>query len=128
MMLAMVGVYGAEGLGMGFRSINWFGARGGYGLFGRSGLTIRGYKIEAMYRNSPVTLSGSTFETGTIFSIKQVGIKGGNLLRWDYGLLHGTERVGLHSTFRFNIGGVTYGSTAQYPVFAPYRFWMYRQL
>jgi len=95
-----------------------FSARGGYGLFGKKGLRVGGYKIEAMYANE-------VLGTGTIFSIKQVGKQGGNLLRWDYGMLHGTQRIGLHSSFRLNLLGKTFGSTKQYPGIAPFKFWKY---
>ncbi len=97
-----------------------FSLRGGYGLFGKSGLRIAGYKIEAMYATPRVG-----FGTGTIFSIKQVGKAGGNLLRWDYGLLHGTQTIGLHSTFRFNLLGRTFGGSGQFPWSAPFKFWNY---
>ena len=100
---------------VGFRAVPWFALRGGYGLLGKNGLKVGTYKIEAIYMNKT---------GGTIFSIKQQ-MKGGNLLRWDYGPLHGSSGLGLHSTFRFNIGGKVYGSTAQYPWYAPFTFWKY---
>jgi hypothetical protein len=100
-----------------------FSLRNGYGLFGKNGLRIGSYKIEAMYANE-------AFGSGTIFSMKQV-VQGGNLLRWDYGILHGTQRLGLHSTFRFNMFGKTFGSaskaTGQKPWFAPFTFWKYQR-
>ena len=95
-----------------------FSLRGGYGVFGQSGLKVGGYKIEAMY-------AGEAVGTGTIFSIKQVGRTGGNLVRWDYGLIHGTQELGLHSTFRLNAFGKTFGSTAQRAWYAPFKFWKY---
>ena len=125
-MLSFMMIYPTEAIGAGvsagLRSINWFGARGGYGLFGRNGLKVGNYKIEkieALYANRPVG-------TGTLLSVKQMR-PGGNLLRWDYGLTHGTQTMGFHSTFRFNMRGATYGSTSQYPVTAPFRFWRYKQ-
>lgn len=96
-----------------------FKLNGGFGVFGEKGLNIKGYKINALYQD------GKT--GGTYFSIKQ-GIKGGNLLRWDSGLIEGTrDQFGLHSHFRFKIGGSTYGSTAQYPWYAPFQFWKYKK-
>jgi hypothetical protein len=65
------------------------------------------------------------FGTGTIFSIKQIGRAGGNLLRWDYGVLHGTREIGLHSSFRFNILGKTFGGSGQFSWSAPFKFWQY---
>lgn len=38
---------------------------------------------------------------------------GGALWRWDYGKLHTTGNMGLHSTIRFYWNGNKYGSTAQ---------------
>ena len=95
-----------------------FNLKDGWGLFGKKGLNIGNYKIEALYRNP----SGG----GTYFSIKE-GKKEGNLLRWDLGRSHATGQIGYHSTFRFNINGKTYGSSEQYPVSAPFQFWKYKQ-
>lgn len=78
-----------------------FSANGGYGLLGRNGMNVAGYKIEAMYANSAAG-SGA----GTLLSIKQVK-KGGALFRWDYGKLHTTG--GLGSTIRFHWNGAQYG-------------------
>jgi hypothetical protein len=52
---------------------------------------------------------------GTIFSLKQMQ-QAGTLWRLDYGILHSTGKLGLHSTVRFYWNGVKYGSSAQ-------RFW-----
>lgn len=106
--------------GFAFTSSNLFSLRGGYGIFGKRGLQIGGYKIEAMYANR-------VYGTGTILSIKQIGKQGGNFLRWDYGVLHGSQTIGLHSTFRFNLLGKTFGSTKQVPWSAPFKFWKYSQ-
>ncbi|NIF06735.1 hypothetical protein F3J23_14905 [Chryseobacterium sp. Tr-659] len=56
-------------------------------------------------------------------------IQGGNLLRWDYGIPHAnpTGSIGIHSHFRFSIGGSTYGSSAQYPWHAPFNYWNYKK-
>jgi RHS repeat-associated protein len=97
-----------------------FSLKGGYGLFGKNGLRIGSYKIEAMYATPRVG-----FGTGTLFSIKQVGRTGGNLLRWDYGVLHGSQKLGLHSTFRFNMFGKAFGGSKQLPWQAPFKFWKY---
>ncbi|WP_121966699.1 DUF6443 domain-containing protein [Myroides sp. N17-2] len=88
-------------------SINYFGSRGGYGLFGKKGLKIGNYKMELMYSNP-----SAGFGSGTIFSLKQMK-NGGALFRLDYGILHNTSNMGLHSTIRFYWGGVKYGNTAQ---------------
>ncbi|WP_413541850.1 RHS repeat-associated core domain-containing protein [Chryseobacterium viscerum] len=102
--------------------INPFGLRGGYGVFGKNGLKIGGYKVEALYGNGPGVPGG------TIFSMKS-NIQGGNLLRWDYGIPHAnpTGSIGIHSHFRFIIGGSTYGSSAQYPWHAPFNYWNYKK-
>jgi len=97
-----------------------FSLRGGYGLFGKNGLRLGSYKIEAIYATPRVG-----YGTGTLFSIKQVGRTGGNLLRWDYGVLHGSQKLGLHSTFRFNMFGKTFGGSKQLPWQAPFKFWKY---
>jgi len=97
-----------------------FSLRGGYGLFGKGGLRIGSYKIEALYATPRVG-----YGTGTLFSIKQVPKTGGNFLRWDYGILHGTQKLALHSSFRLNISGRTFGSTNQLPWQAPFKFWKY---
>lgn len=113
-----VGTPLASSAGLSISSKSLFSLRGGYGVFGQKGLQIGGYKIEAMYANR-------VYGTGTIISIKQIGKQGGNLLRWDYGVIHGSQKIGLHSTFRFNIRGVTYGSNKQLPWHAPFKFWQY---
>ena len=95
---------GAGLFGNAARGVNPFGLRGGYGVFGKNGLKIGNYKIEAMYANRGAG--------GTIFSAKQMK-PGGALWRWDYGTLHGSTKMGLHSTVRFYWNGVKYGSTAQ---------------
>ncbi len=83
--------------------INWFGLNGGFGV----GRTIGGYKLEALYAN-PAAGAGA----GTIFSLKQLK-QGGTLFRLDYGVLHSTGQLGLHSTIRYTWQGTKYGSTAQ---------------
>ena len=97
-----------------------FSLRGGYGIFGKNGLRIGSYKIEALYSTPRVG-----YGSGTLFSIKQVGGTGGNFLRWDFGILHGSQKLGLHSSFRFNTFGKTFGSTSQLPWHAPFKFWKY---
>jgi hypothetical protein len=97
-----------------------FSLKGGYGVFGKSGLKVAGYKIEAMYATPRVG-----YGTGSIFSIKQIGVRGGNFLRWDYGVLHGTQELGLHSSFRLNALGKTFGGTGQFSWYAPFKFWNY---
>ena len=96
-------------------SVNWFGLRDGYGMFGTKGLQVGSYKIDALYKN-PL---GSG---GTIFSMKQTNTGNlsifqpqpvGNLFRLDYGLIHKTNNVGFHSTIRFTFRGNLFGSTAQ---------------
>ena len=87
--------------------MNPFGLRDGYGVFGKKGLKIGNYKIEALYANPE---AGS--RAGTIFSVKQMK-PGGALWRWDYGKLHSTGKMGLHSSVRFHLNGVKYGSAAQ---------------
>lgn len=118
------GVYGIAKFGLvaalESKTINIFGARGGYGLFGEEGITFGNYKLEALYSNAKGTPGG------TLLSIKQM-TKGGNLLRWDYGALHGTAEMGFHSSFRFNVFGNTYGSTAQYGIFDPFTFWKFKR-
>nr|WP_246859045.1 hypothetical protein [Chitinophaga sp. XS-30] len=84
-----------------------FSANGGYGLFGRGGLSVGGYKMEAMYAN-PAAGEGA----GTLLSIKQ-SKRGGALFRWDYGKLHTTGKLGYHSTIRFHWKGIQYGNTSQ---------------
>ena len=84
--------------------MNPFGLRDGYGVFGKKGLKIGNYKIEALYSNRGAG--------GTIFSAKQMK-PGGALWRWDYVPLHGSTKMGLHSSVRFYWNGVKYGSTAQ---------------
>ncbi|MNT49611.1 hypothetical protein D3C72_1864740 [compost metagenome] len=96
-----------------------YGLNKGFGVFGERGFRIGSYRIDVMHQNGSI-------EGGTIFSLKQ-GVKGGNLLRWDYGPLHNSRGLGLHSTFRFNIRESTYGSSAQYPWYAPFKFWKYKK-
>jgi RHS repeat-associated protein len=84
--------------------INIFGLRDGYGVFGKKGLSIGNYKVEALY--------ASKGAGGTLFSVKQMK-KSGALWRLDFGPLHGSGKMGLHSTVRFYFGGIKYGSTAQ---------------
>jgi RHS repeat-associated protein len=93
------------------------GLNNGFGYSLKIGKT----QIGLMYGNQSTLGS-------TIFSIKQMKI-GGNLLRFDYGVPHGFEsgQLGFHSTFRFNIGTNIFGSTAQYPVSAPFMFWKYKK-
>jgi len=89
------------------RKVSSFGLRGGYGVFGKNGLKIGNYKIEALYANPT---AGA--RAGTIFSAKQMK-SGGALWRWDYGKLHSTGQMGLHSSVRFYWNGVKYGSATQ---------------
>lgn len=96
-------------------AINYFGSRGGYGLFGKKGLKIGNYKMELMYSNP-----SAGFGSGTIFSLKQMK-NGGTLFRLDYGILHNTSNMGLHSTIRFYWGGVKYGNTAQRTWYASFQ-------
>jgi RHS repeat-associated protein len=104
-----------------YSKVGNFGVNNGYGVFGENGLNIGTYKINALY-------GSETPGAGTIFSAKQ-GFAGGNMIRWDFGPLHGS--IGgdfvFHSTFRFNINGSTYGSSAQYPAYAPFVFWKYQK-
>jgi RHS repeat-associated protein len=100
------------------KTINVFGMNGGYGLFGKNGLSVGAYKIEALYSNR-VGVPG-----GTLLSIKQIE-RGGNLLRWDYGASHITNEMSIHSSFRINILGNKFGSTNQYSPWAPFSFWKY---
>lgn len=79
-----------------------FSLKGGYGLFGKNGLRIGSYKIEAMYTTPRVG-----YGTGTLFSIKQVGRTGGNLLRWDYGVLHGLQKI--RPSFNISVSHVCKG-------------------
>jgi len=79
--------------------------RGGYGVFGREGLTIRGYKIEALYRD---TKTG-----GTLFSIKQSKTNG-SLFRIDYGS-HGSHIDYWHIHRRFYMNGKKFGSSQPWP-------------
>ncbi|OWK68722.1 hypothetical protein CBW18_20795 [Pedobacter sp. AJM] len=92
----------------------------GYGVFGEKGLNVFGYKVEALYGNKGTA-------GGTILSVKQAKA-GGNMVRWDYGPAHAPATgMSYHSTFRFNVGGSTYGSSAQYPFGAPFEFWKYKK-
>ena len=61
---------------------------------------------------------------GTLFSIENVNA-GGGFLRFDWGPLHSGAGMGWHSIFRPVVNGVKFGSTKQYPVFAPFKFWKY---
>lgn len=88
-------------------NVNPFGLRGGYGVFGEKGLKLGNYRIDVLYANP---LAGQ--RAGTIFSLKQMK-SGGALWRWDYGAIHETNQLGLHSTVRFYWNGTKYGSTAQ---------------
>ena len=87
--------------------IDPFALRGGYGVFGRNGLRVRNYRIDALYAYKQMG-SGE----GTIISVKQMKT-GGAIWRWDYGRIHGTDEFMMHSTIRFYYRGVKYGSTAQ---------------
>ncbi|MDV3662134.1 hypothetical protein CMU70_16940 [Elizabethkingia anophelis] len=90
-----------------FNSSRLFSIRGGAGVFGLDGLKIGGYRLNLLYSNP-----GAGEGAGTIFSLKQMK-QGGALFRWDYGVMHSTNEMGLHSTIRFYWNGVKYGSTAQ---------------
>ncbi len=84
-----------------------FSFNSGYGIFGKKGLNVFGYKIEALYENKRSA-------GGTILSVKQKKT-GGNMVRWDYGPAHApASGMSYHSTFRLNANGNTYGSSAQY--------------
>jgi hypothetical protein len=94
-----------------------FSINGGYGIQGKIG----NYKYDLLYSNATGTPGGS------LFSFKQMK-NGGNMIRIDYGKFHNPSgELGWHSTFRYNILGKTYGSGAQYPVTAPFTFWLYPQ-
>ena len=81
--------------------------RGGYGVFGEKGWTIKNYKIEAMYK----------YDTGgTVFSIQEIKPIG-NKFRLDYGLEKGYPTPFLHYHFRWTIKGEIKGSTKAHPVF-----------
>jgi hypothetical protein len=81
--------------------------RGGYGVFGKNGLQIGSYKIEAMYQNDPLKGGGG----GTVFSIKEHGrIGGGNMFRLDYGV-HNSQFAYWHYHYRFFYNGQKYGNT-----------------
>lgn len=84
-----------------------FKLNGGYGVFGRKGLNIGNYRIEALYANSNAGNSAGTF-----LSIKQMK-NGGNLFRLDYGRMHKSTNMSLHYTYRYNIFGRKFGSTRQ---------------
>jgi RHS repeat-associated protein len=86
-----------------------FSMNGGWGVFGKNGLKIGGYRLDLMYMNPTAGESA-----GTLFSIKQMK-QGGSLFRWDYGAIHGATEgaMGFHSTIRFTMNGIKYGSTAQ---------------
>jgi RHS repeat-associated protein len=84
-----------------------FGARGGHGLLGEEGFKVGGYRIDLMYSNPAGGKGG-----GTLLSIKQMK-PGGATWRWDYGTIHGTKEMRLHSTVRFYWNGTKYGSTTQ---------------
>ena len=116
---APLGVVGDIGYSA-YSNVGTYGINNGNGVFGQDGLKIGDYKINSFY-------ASKTPGAGTIFSIKQSKL-GGNLLRFDYGPMHSSPSdFGYHSTFRFNINNATYGSTAQYPMYAPFTFWKYKQ-
>lgn len=79
--------------------------RGGYGVFGKKGLNIKGVKIEALYRDRNTG--------GTLISIKQ-SKKEGSLFRIDYGS-HDTYFDYWHIHRRFYINGKKYGSSKPWP-------------
>lgn len=109
-------------LGAGLRTTKSFdllSLKNGFGPFGEQGLKLGTYRLDMLYRNP-----SSGLGHGTLFSLKQVK-NGGNLLRWDYGNLH-SGGTGWHSTFRFNIRNVQYGSSAQRSWAAPFKFWNYK--
>jgi|GEM_PF-6303047 len=89
----------------GVKSINPFGARGGYGLFGKNGLKINGYKLESMY--------GDGNGGGTILSIKQMKKEGASI-RLDYGKHNSSENY-FHIHSRFYLGDTKIGSTKPWP-------------
>ncbi|RFM27925.1 hypothetical protein [Deminuibacter soli] len=101
------GVVGVADLAISNGVIDVFGANGGYGLLGRDGLKIGNYRLDLMYANP-----SAGENAGTIFFLKQLE-KGGAQFRWDYGVLHKSGEMGLHSTIRFHWNGVKYGSAAQ---------------
>jgi hypothetical protein len=111
-----LGFAGYYGLGRWMTSGSPFSLNGGYGLFGREGLTVGGYKIEALYANPRVGLGA-----GTIFSIKQT-VKNGSLFRLDYGILHTpAQEMGLHWTYRFYLRGQQFGAgSRQYYFLKPW--------
>ena len=78
--------------------------RGGYGIFGKEGLKVRGYKVEAMYQYSKESSGG-----GTILSIRQK--PGVNLFRIDYGSHNYGEPFSLHYHLRYMLWGQKHGST-----------------
>lgn len=87
-----------------------FSMNNGYGLFGKSGLKIGNYTINALYANPN---AGG----GTYFSIKQLK-NSGNLFRMDYGMMHSSGKMSIHATFRFNtILGKLGSSNTQLPIF-----------
>ena len=92
---------------------NIFGLNRGYGIQ----LKIGTYKIDALYANPR---AGA--KAGTVISIKQAK-NGGNLFRLDYGKLHSTGEMGLHTTFRFTnpLNGSKVGSTAQRTWYPPFK-------
>lgn len=84
---------------------NPFSLNQGYGVFGQNGLKLSNYTFNSLYANAR---GGG----GTIFSLKQMK-QNGNLFRLDYGLIHKTGNMGLHTTVRFTFNGFKYGSSAQ---------------
>lgn len=99
------------------KNINVFSLNKGNGF----NFKIKDYKVGLLYANESNPL------TGTIFSVKQTKM-GGNLLRYDYGPKHGSKTINtVHSTFRFNINGSTFGGTKQYPISASLFFYNYKQ-
>ncbi|WP_280790427.1 DUF6443 domain-containing protein [Pedobacter petrophilus] len=107
--------YAGGGLLSAKKNVNVFN---GYGVFGKNGLNVGEYRIDALHENGK---GGG----GTYLSIKQ-NKQGGNMVRWDKGRSHNSTTTTNHSTFRFNAFGNVYGSSAQRPVTAPFVFWKYK--
>lgn len=90
--------------------------RNGDGILGQEGLQVGKYEINGLYKNEKG-------EGGTIFSAKQVRNgdlsilqskpTGGNFIRLDYGVIHGTDKMALHTAARLTLRGRQFGSTAQ---------------
>jgi len=81
--------------------------RGGHGVFGRTPLRIGAWELELLYSNPR-----AGYGAGTFFSLRNK-VSGGAIWRLDYGRLHKTGQIGLHSTIRFNTFGRKFGSGAQ---------------